>query len=150
MNAVYPKRTVAILTAAIVIAGMAVGLSACQQSAPKSALCNNEQIEQSFAKQQSDVQVRGCGVVKSVLKDDTKGSRHQRFIVRLEGVQQTVLMAHNIDLAPRIDTLKQGDWVDFYGEYEYTKQGGVVHWTHKDPAARRQDGYIDHQGQRYQ
>ena len=117
---------------------------------PKALPCHNELISQSFEKRRSDVQVKGCGRVRAILKDDLKGSRHQKFIVDLQGYSHTVLIAHNIDLAPRVDALNQGDWVDFYGEYEYTEQGGVVHWTHHDPASRHQDGYIIHHAQKYQ
>ncbi|OOR84708.1 hypothetical protein B0180_02675 [Moraxella canis] len=116
---------------------------------PKALPCHNELISQSFEKRRSDVQVKGCGRVRAILKDDLKGSRHQKFIVDLQGYSHTVLIAHNIDLAPRVDNLNQGDWVDFYGEYEYTEQGGVVHWTHHDPAGRHQDGYIIHHAQKY-
>jgi len=51
-------------------------------------------------KQTSNVQVEGEGVVTRLLADDLSGSTHQRFIVRLKS-GQTVLIAHNIDIAPR-------------------------------------------------
>lgn len=112
--------------------------------------CDNSNIIKSYANVKSDVQVKGCGVVIKVLPDDNKGSRHQKMIVRLNDSSQTVLIAHNIDLAPRVANLKQGDELTFYGEYEYSEQGGVIHWTHHDPAGRHQGGWIDKNGQRYE
>ncbi len=56
----------------------------------------------------------------------------KNFILKLNS-GQTLLVAHNIDLAPRIPNLQVGDSVEFYGEYEWNKKGGVLHWTHKDP-----------------
>lgn len=107
------------------------------------------QIERAFKQQQSDIQVHAAGRVKAVLKDDLKGSRHQKFILTLDN-GMTVLVAHNIDLAPRIEQLTKGDWVEFYGEYEYSAQGGVIHWTHHDPKGRHVGGWLKHAGQNYQ
>src|SRR5687767_5564239 len=96
----------------------------------------------------SDVQVEGRGVVRRILPDDNRGSRHQRFILALDS-GQTVLVAHNIDLAPRVAGLREGDEVAFSGEYEWNEQGGVIHWTHRDPAKRHQPGWLKHNGVTY-
>ncbi len=114
--------------------------------------CENNVIVNAYKHKQSDTQVKGCAVVIKVLPDDTKGHKHQKMIVKLTDVspKRTVLIAHNIDLAPRVKDLTEGDEIRFYGEYEYNDRGGVVHWTHRDPAGRHQDGWIEKQGKRYQ
>ncbi|WP_421711144.1 DUF3465 domain-containing protein [Alcanivorax sp.] len=106
-------------------------------------------IQAAYENRQSDVQVEGAGRVVKVLPDDNEGSRHQKFILELAS-GQTLLVAHNIDLAPRIPDLHEGDRVSFYGEYEWNERGGVVHWTHHDPQGRHVDGWLKHQGKRYQ
>lgn len=106
-------------------------------------------LQEAFDRQQSDLQVEGQGRVSRILSDDLEGSRHQRFIVRLQS-GQTVLIAHNIDLAPRVASIREGDEVRFFGEYEWNQQGGVIHWTHKDPNQQHVDGWIEHRGQRYE
>ncbi|MVB24134.1 DUF3465 domain-containing protein, partial [Vibrio cholerae] len=78
---------------------------------------NDAVLQQAYQSQQSDLQVQGFGQVAKVLPDDNDGSRHQKFILKLNS-GQTLLVAHNIDLAPRIPNLKVGDSVEFYGEYE--------------------------------
>lgn len=114
--------------------------------------CRNSSIINAFNAQQSSVQVKGCGKVTAILPDDNDGSRHQRFIVQLDGVdtQHTILIAHNIDLAPKLGKLNVGDDVLFYGQYEYNPKGGVVHWTHADPAANHQNGWIEHNDHRFE
>lgn len=94
-------------------------------------------------------QVSGAGTVSRILPDDRTGSRHQRFILRLAS-GQTLLVAHNIDLAPRIPGLAIGDRVAFYGEYEWNERGGVIHWTHHDPQGRHVGGWLEHEGRRYE
>ncbi len=93
--------------------------------------------------------MQSAGTVSRVLADDNDGSRHQRFILALPS-GTTVLIAHNIDLAPRIEGLRTGDRVEFSGEYEWNPQGGVVHWTHRDPQGRHAAGWLRHGGRTYQ
>jgi hypothetical protein len=83
-----------------------------------------------------------------VLIDDEEGSRHQRFILRLPS-GQTLLVAHNIDVAPRVQDLRPGDTVAFRGVYEWSAEGGTVHWTHRDPDGSHAAGWLRHAGRRY-
>jgi len=102
-----------------------------------------------FEEQQSNVQVRGSGTVTRLLDDDNTGNRHQRFILELAS-GQTLLVAHNIDIAPRLDGLAVGDTVEFYGEYVYSDKGGTIHWTHRDPGGRHIAGWLKWDGQTFQ
>lgn len=105
-------------------------------------------LQQAYNNRQSDLQVQGGGVVIKILPDDLEGSRHQRFVLRLSS-GQTLIVAHNIDLAPRISRLNRGDKVEFYGEYEWNAKGGVIHWTHHDPSGRHVGGWLRHEGKTY-
>lgn len=106
-------------------------------------------IAEAFANSISDLQVAGSGTVVKLLPDDDDGRRHQRFIIELVS-GQTLLVAHNIDLAPRIDAIRVGDTVQFNGEYEWNDKGGVIHWTHHDPDGSHIAGWLKHQGRTYQ
>lgn len=110
---------------------------------------NDSVLTGAFRNHVSNIQVQGQGVVIRLLPDDNDGSRHQRFIIRL-GSGQTILIAHNISLAPRISSLSAGDVVEFNGEYEWNSKGGLVHWTHRDPAGRHPAGWLKHNGNTFQ
>jgi Protein of unknown function (DUF3465) len=130
------------IAALIVVAVAAAGCNSA-------SVDNDNAIGRAFNSRTSEIQVEGEGVVSRILSDDLNGSRHQRFIVRL-GTGQTVLITHNIDLAPRIDGLREGDMVAFNGEYVWNAEGGVIHWTHHDPQGRHVTGWIKHKGRTYQ
>ena len=93
--------------------------------------------------------MQGTGTVAAILSDDREGSRHQRFLVRLAS-GQTLLISHNVDLAPRVPSLRVGDSIAFRGEYVWNPQGGLVHWTHRDPAAHHMAGWLRHNGRTFQ
>lgn len=128
-------------------------LGACQSAPPinaKGGVSESDQrLAYAFDHHESDLQVEGTGTVTRLLADDNEGGRHQRFIVELK-TGQTILMSHNIDLAPRIISLEVGDEVGFFGEYEWNAKGGMIHWTHRDPNRRHIAGWIKHQGRVYQ
>lgn len=89
--------------------------------------------------------------VVKLLDDDNEGSRHQRFLLAVDfepSPINTVLVAHNIDLAPRAP-VEEGSVIRIYGQYEWNDRGGVIHWTHHDPGGRHAEGWIELDGQRY-
>lgn len=148
-----------LVVAAIVLAGAYLGYAelggtGLSQERPFSEASNPSSAAKAsaplaFDHRHAGLQVQGHGLVQKILPDDNKGSRHQRFILRLQS-GQTVLVAHNIDLAPRIAALKRGDRVEFNGVYETNDLGGVVHWTHHDPAGRHENGWLKHNGRVFQ
>ena len=107
------------------------------------------EVRATLTERKSGSQVTGEGTVTKLLADDNEGSLHQRFILTLPS-GQTLLVTHNIDLAPRVASLKTGDSVAFNGVYEWNAKGGLVHWTHRDPSGRHQPGWLKHAGQTYQ
>jgi hypothetical protein len=113
------------------------------------SLSDNAAIARAFASHARDVRVDGSGSVSRVLPDDRQGQPHQRFLVRLP-TGQSILIVHNIDIAPRIENLRVGDEIEFEGEYVWNDQGGLVHWTHHDPSRRHRPGWVKHAGHVYQ
>lgn len=113
-------------------------------------LVDNEQVDQGltdlFNRQAVKTWVEFDARVTRLLSDDLDGSRHQRFIVFVDDL--TVLIAHNIDLAPRVP-VAVGDEVLIRGRYEWNERGGVVHWTHHDPQNRLPGGWIEHRKKKF-
>ena len=105
-------------------------------------------VADAYARQQSNIMLEFEARVDRILPDDVNGTPHQRFILQLDN-GQTVLVAHNINLAARVP-IEEWDVVRVRGEYEYNPQGGVVHWTHRDPGMGIKHGWIEHKGIRYE
>jgi len=121
-----------------------------QFSASKQSVDNSDAIiANAFSRHESDLQVSGEGVVIKLLPDDSSGSRHQKFIIKLAS-GQTLLVAHNIDLAPRLSSIREGDSIQFNGEYEWNEKGGILHWTHRDPNGSHAAGWLKYHGKIYQ
>jgi hypothetical protein len=133
----------AVVVCALIWAGCGSAIQSSGQNGV--AAVDDSPIGRAFKNRTSNVQVEGEGIVARILADDLAGSRHQRFVVRLAS-GQTVLIAHNIDIAPRVAGLEKSDSVRFYGEYVWNAQGGMVHWTHHDPEGRHVSGWLKHNG----
>lgn len=123
--------------------------AASQDFFRRAEIKGDAELMEAYRNGQSDLIVEGVGRVERLLSDDSEGSRHQRFILRLES-GQSLLVSHNIDIAPRINALRVGDQVRFRGEYEWNDRGGILHWTHDDPKDWHADGWLEHNGVRYE
>jgi hypothetical protein len=97
----------------------------------------------------SDIVVTVKGKITKILSDDTAGDRHQRFIIQLSN-RQTILITHNIDIAPRVVGIIVGSVVYVHGDYVWNSQGGLVHWTHHDPDGLHENGWIVFGDKKYQ
>jgi len=111
---------------------------------------DNAAVERAYAEKRSSVEVTAEGAVTSVLADDSGPSGvHQRFIIRLTGSMQTVLVENNLSIGRRAPVVAGTD-VKVHGEYVWNDKGGLIHFTHHDPALTHEGGWIDVGGARYQ
>jgi hypothetical protein len=118
---------------------------ACAAAGP-----DNAAVQRDYAERRSAVEVTAEGVVASVLTDESGPSgRHQRFIIRLAGATQTVLIDNNVTIGQRVPVAADAD-VIVHGEYVWNDQGGLIHFTHHDPAPAHEGGWIELNGVRYQ
>ena len=131
------------------ICAASIGCSSAPVSSSTGIPGSDEVLARAFEQHASNLQVEGQGIVRRVLSDDNDGSQHQRFVVAL-GSGQTLLISHNIDLAPRVVDLREGDTVSFAGEYKWNAEGGVIHWTHRDPSKRHPPGWLRHNAEVYE
>lgn len=105
-------------------------------------------LKNAYEHQQSNIHVKQNGRILKILNDDELRPRHQRFVVQLNSGQK-LLIAHNIDLAPKVESLKVGATISFYGDYEWNEKGGVVHWTHHDPKGQHPNGWLLYENRKY-
>jgi hypothetical protein len=106
---------------------------------------SNSNIAEIINARQSGKMVNFEARVIKLLRDDLKGDKHQKLIMKTG--KYTLLLAHNIDIAPRIP-VKIGDKIGVQGEYEWNEQGGLVHWTHRSNNAHPA-GWINHKNIKY-
>jgi hypothetical protein len=121
----------------------------CAQKTINADLTPVSVLRAAYQNHTSSILVTQVGTIISILPDDNSGNRHQRMIVRLSN-GQTLLIAHNIDLAPRIPNPAKGARLTFHGEYEWNAKGGVIHWTHCNPGGAHANGWLEYSGKRYE
>ena len=146
VNAIWRRARLA--TALVNVSGATLVLLFGPACAPATA--DNAAVERDYAERRSTVEVTAEGVVTNVLADDSGPSgTHQRFIIRLAGSTQTVLVDNNVTIGQRAP-VSPGNDVIVHGEYVWNDQGGLIHFTHHDPAPAHEGGWIELKGERYQ
>ncbi len=104
---------------------------------------NDAAVCDAFNAQRSHVEVVATGTVYRILgtRGGPNGS-HEGYLMRLDGTcKASVKVETNVTLTGPVP-LTTGESVVVKGEYEYTRLGGVIHWTHHDPAGRHEGGYV--------
>ena len=143
------RKNIKTITAAILaFISLFFGSKYFKSSGEFEGVLSRGSIAELYSSRLSGEMVEFEGLVVKILSDDLKGSRHQRFIVKVSS-NHTVLIAHNIDIAPRVP-LKKGSAVHIYGQYEWNDKGGVVHWTHRDTIGQHEEGWIKFEGKIYE
>ncbi len=130
----------------ILVALIGASLCACAASrAPDDAA-----VCAAFSAQRSGVEVVAQGSVTHVLGVQAgRSSPHEGFLLRLDsGCAIVVRVEVNTDFTGTIP-LSIGQRVLVKGDYEYYSRGGVIHWTHRDPRGRHENGYVDVNGTMY-
>lgn len=146
------RRLVVLLLATCAsLSAQAVAQRAAQPSAtvarPAADATGATRLRDAFTRRARNVPVEVTAVVTRLMRDDTEGLQHQRFLIRAAGL--SILVAHNTGLAPRAP-VQPGDTIRIRGEYVWNDKGGVLHWTHHDPRGRHAPGFIEVRGQRVQ
>ncbi len=113
------------------------------------ASIDNAAVEQAYRQHRSYVEVTVQGVVAQVFPDRVGPTgRHEVFLIRLPS-GLTLEVDDNVDIAPHAP-VQVGDPIAIHGEYIWKETGGKIHYTHRDPRGRHQDGWIEVRGKRYQ
>jgi hypothetical protein len=148
-----PARTLALTLA------MTLALTACASNVPDNAV-----VCRASAASASHVEVVARGIVTQTLgssngalgssngvvgsSNGAVGSSngvagtHEGLMMRLNsGCGLTVRVEINTDFTGEI-RVRPGQSITVKGEYETDPDGGVIHWTHRDPRGHHADGFV--------
>jgi hypothetical protein len=139
LTAMAPLRRLIVIAAALT-----AGACGTTQTANDPAVCD------AFRSGRSHVEVVADGSVTRLMgMQPGRVSPHEGFLFRLaSGCDIVVRVEANTDFTGPIP-LSVGQHVLVKGEYEFYPLGGVIHWTHRDPRGRHENGYIAAGGQTY-
>jgi hypothetical protein len=86
------------------------------------------------------------GKIAHLFSGEETGKGYQKFTLQL-GKGQSVVVLHNTELGAVIEGLTVGESIEVYGEYQWAEDGGVIQWTHQNPA--HETGWVKYKGRIY-
>lgn len=108
---------------------------------------DTDRVFQAFKAKKSNIMVEVGGEVAAILPDIEDDVVYQQFIMQLNN-NHLVVVSHNTDISPPVP-VGPGSHVRVRGEYDWTPDGGLIHWTHSDPSGVREGGWIETHGDRF-
>jgi len=133
----------------VLIVAAAIGVLIKPDLVPAIGLSGDDtaRINNAFKNHTSNIVVEAPAQVSRLMPDLVDVEKHQVFFVELESGQRIKVM-HNLDEAPPVPVVV-GSNIRLRGEYDWTPEGGVIHWTHHDPKGQREGGWIEYQDHIY-
>jgi hypothetical protein len=125
------RPVVVLFVALIVVAVIALRLRPQPAAGPSRDQANRtgcSQVGPAFQRHQNGVWLSLSARVSRLLPDTDGGREHQRFVVTCSS-GQTVLVVNDVSIGQRVP-VQVGDEVAARGQYIWTAQGGLVHFTH--------------------
>jgi hypothetical protein len=104
-------------------------------------------VQEAYLNRESDLMVEVAGTVVRMLADEGSGVPQQRFVIELLDGRR-LLVLHDLKSGDRVP-IALGDQVTVRGEYRWSEPGGSLHWTHREGSRDDRDGWIRHEGRRY-
>jgi hypothetical protein len=108
---------------------------------------DSDMIRRAYESRESNVWVEAPARVTRLLPDGEDLGHFQEFRVELENGHVLRVM-HDLDRAQRVP-FSAGSQIRIRGEYDWSPEGGVIHWTHIDQSGERDGGWILYEGRRY-
>ena len=144
------KKVIAIVLVVIIIFFISADYDYLHKTSSETITAKNEnnKLKKIIESKQSGKIITINTQVLKVLSDDVQGDKHQRLILKVLNSNITLLLAHNIDIAPRVPVIK-GDIILVHGQYEWNEKGGIIHWTHRDIKNKHPNGWVDYKNKRY-
>jgi Protein of unknown function (DUF3465) len=143
-----------VLTVVLAIAGLIAAIVVLRLTQPgtspidtkKAAATGCRDVSRAFANHSSGNFLTVSARVSRLLPESVATRVHQRFIVSCPS-HQTLLITNDISIGKRAP-LSRGEHVIVRGQYVWDPQGGLIHFTHHDPAGG-EGGWIYAAGQLY-
>jgi len=141
------KRLVKGIAFLAIMAVLSIWLSPALFSAFTHGEDDHDLIVQAYDGRTSNIIVETEARVVLLLPDIEDLGKFQEFKIELEN-GHVLRVLHDLDESNRVP-LAVSSKIRLRGEYDWSVDGGVIHWTHDDPAGQREGGWIDYLGQRY-